>query len=111
MLLVSWARDTGIGAGSGYTEIALLATLMGGTAYCAGTGFVLSGAIALVAIVLFRTANQMLAVSAAEERVIFGMLIVLMLPIVQYYHAGIDRLYRRQREKAQEASSRDGSQP
>ncbi|HMB25724.1 MAG TPA: hypothetical protein VKP08_22940, partial [Anaerolineales bacterium] len=83
-------------SGSYLTEIAVLAVLMGGTAYYAGTGFVLSGAAALVAIVLFR---QTFDLSSATERIVFGMLILILLPITQYYHIGIDRLYCRRSEK------------
>lgn len=78
------------------TEIVVLAALMGGTAYYAGTGFVLSGAAALVAIVLFR---QMPGFSPLTERIIWGMLILILPPIAQYYHVGLDRLYCRQNEK------------
>lgn len=107
ILLLSWLGYATIAAGSGYTEIVLLATLLGGTAYYAGTGFVLSGAIALIAIVLFR---QMLNLSTAEERVILGALLLIILPITQYYHIGVDCLYRRQSKKAKDASVGDGPQ-
>jgi ribose/xylose/arabinose/galactoside ABC-type transport system permease subunit len=107
ILLLSWLGYATIGAGSGFAETALLATLMGGTAYYAGTGFVLSGTIALIPIVLFQ---QMLSLPAGEERAILGALLLTMLPITHYYHVGVDWLYRRQMEKAKDASIGDGSQ-
>lgn len=108
VLLLSWLGYSTMGAGSGFTEIVLLATLLGGTAYYARTGFVLSGAMALIAIILFR---QTLNLSIAEENVILGVLLLIMLPIAQYYHIGVDWLYCRQIKKTKAVSSKDTMPP
>lgn len=99
ILVLSWVRFATIASGTGYAEMALLATLIGGTAYYAGTGFVLSGAIGLFSIVLFQNANQMSNLPAADQKVIQGVLLLVMLPIVHFYHVGVDWLYHRQRKK------------
>jgi ribose/xylose/arabinose/galactoside ABC-type transport system permease subunit len=99
ILVLSWVGYATIAAGSGYAEMALLATLIGGTAYYAGTGFVLSGAIALFSIVLFQNANQLSNLSAADQKVIQGVFLLVMLPTTYYYHVGVDWLYRRLRRK------------
>ncbi len=96
LLLLGWHGYGTIGAASGYVETALLATLLGGTAYYAGTGFVLRGAIALIDIVLFQ---QLFSLPIAKESVILGTLLLIILPITQYYHVGVDRVYHREYKK------------
>ncbi len=96
LLLLGWHGYGTIGAASGYVETALLATLLGGTAYYAGTGFVLSGAIALIDIVLFQ---QLFSLPIAKESAILGTLLLIILPITQYYNVGFDRLYHREYKK------------
>jgi hypothetical protein len=81
---------------------------LGGTAYYAGTGFVLSGTIALIDIVLFQ---QLLGLSTAKVGLVLAPLMIVMLPIVRAYHAHIDRLYHQQREKTKEVSGEGSSQP
>jgi ribose transport system permease protein len=104
-LLLGWLGSATIWSTADFTEIALLATLAGGTAYNAGTGFVLSGAIALIAISLFRQVLHLLHLPTAEERIVLGALMLIMLPITQYYHVGMDWLYRRQSKKSTITSS------
>jgi hypothetical protein len=53
----------------------------------------------------------MLRLPPGQERVILGALMLIMLPIAQYYHAGMDWLYRRQSKKAKDASIGDASPP
>jgi ribose/xylose/arabinose/galactoside ABC-type transport system permease subunit len=109
ILLLSWIGYGTIAAGAGYTEIALLATLLGGTAYYGGTGFVFSGVFALISIVLFQQANQVIGITVGNQRVITGMLLLVMLPITHYYHIGVDWLYRQQATKTVDVSDKDGS--
>jgi ribose transport system permease protein len=97
-MMLSYVGYATIASGTGYAEMALLATLLGGTAYYAGTGFVLSGAVALFALVLFQNANQINNMPAAEQKVIQGVLLLVMLPIAHLYHVVIDWLYRRLRK-------------
>jgi ribose/xylose/arabinose/galactoside ABC-type transport system permease subunit len=108
VLLLDSAGYVGVASGPHFAGIAIAATLLGGTAYQAGTGFVLSGAIALIDIVLLQ---QVLHLSTAEERIILGALMVIMLLIAQYYHVGIDRLYSQQSKKEEDASSGAAPQP
>jgi ribose/xylose/arabinose/galactoside ABC-type transport system permease subunit len=107
ILVLSWVGYATIASGAGYAEMALLATLLGGTAYYAGTGFVLSGAIALLSIVLFQNGNQLINLSAADQKVIQGVLLLVMLPIAYVYHVGVDGLYHRRKKKSQEGSMVD----
>jgi len=98
ILILGWVGYATIASGVGWAEMVLLATLLGGTAYAAGTGFLLSGAIALFAIVLFQNGNQMANLEAADQKLIQGVLLLLMLPIAHFYHVGIDGLYRRRKK-------------
>jgi ribose transport system permease protein len=95
ILILSWIGYATIASGNGYAEMALLATLIGGTAYYAGTGFVLSGAIALIAVVLFQISNQIGNLAPANQKVMQGILLIVMLPIAHFYHVGVDWLHRR----------------
>jgi ribose/xylose/arabinose/galactoside ABC-type transport system permease subunit len=98
ILFLSWVRYATIASGTGLAEMALLATLIGGTAYYAGTSFVLSGAIALISVVLFQYTNQMANIAPGNQKVIQGVLLLVMLPIAHYYHVGVDWLYRHQKK-------------
>jgi ribose/xylose/arabinose/galactoside ABC-type transport system permease subunit len=101
ILLLSWVGYATVAAGSGYSETALLVALLGGTAYYAGTGFVLSGMVALFGFILFQNGNMLSNLSLASQRVIQGVLLLVMLPITHYYHIGVDWLYHRQNKKVE----------
>ena len=98
ILLLSWVGYATIASGTGFAETVILATLLGGTAYYAGTGFVLSGAIALFAIVLFQNGNQVANLSASDQKLLQGVFLLLMLPIAHFYHLGAEWLYRRRKK-------------
>ncbi len=102
ILLLSYVGAAMPAAGSGYVELALLAALAGGTAYQAGTGFALSGAFGLAAVILFQNGNQMANMPIGNQRLLLGVLLLVLLPITHYYHVGVDWLYRRQKKKAGE---------
>jgi ribose transport system permease protein len=99
IMVISWVGYATIAIGMGYAEMVLLATLLGGTAYYAGTGFFLSGAIALFAIVLFRNGNQTVNISATDQKVVEGIVLLVMLPITHLYHVYVEKLYHRFRKE------------
>ncbi|MBN1428952.1 MAG: hypothetical protein JXB07_11250 [Anaerolineae bacterium] len=96
ILLLSWVGYGTISAGTGFTEMTLLAVLIGGTAYHAGTGFLFSAAFAVVAVVLLQRTIIVLELEAGYQKVITGIFMILMLPITHCYHVGVDWLYHRQ---------------
>ncbi|MBN1440479.1 MAG: hypothetical protein JW929_13805 [Anaerolineales bacterium] len=99
ILMVSWTGYATFAMGMNYAEVIFLATLLGGTAYGAGTGFLLSGAIGLAAVVLFQHGSQMAGVPTADQIVVEGVVLLVMLPVAHIYHTGVERLFRRLRNR------------
>jgi ribose/xylose/arabinose/galactoside ABC-type transport system permease subunit len=100
ILMLSYVGYATIASGMGLAELTLLAALVGGTAYYAGTGFILSGAIAVFAVILFQNGHQVSKMTSADQKALEGVLLLVMLPIAHYYHVFVDWLYRRQKKSA-----------
>jgi ribose transport system permease protein len=103
ILIIGWMGAAFASTGQGYVEVALLAALLGGTAYAGGTGFMLSASAALVAVVLLQTTLRMGGdTPVATIYLIEGLLIVILLPVTHFYHIGAERLYQKRMESAEE---------
>ncbi len=96
ILLLSRIGYATISGGMGFVEMALLAVLLGGTAYAAGTGFVLSAAVATIPVVLLQISFQVMNSPGALMRVVQGSLLIIVLLVAHLYHKGVDWLYNRQ---------------
>lgn len=96
ILLLSRIGYATISGGMGFVEMALLAVLLGGTAYAAGTGFVLSAAVGVIPVVLLQISFQVMNSPGALMRVVQGSLLIIMLLIAHLYQKGVDWLYNRQ---------------
>ncbi|MBN1121239.1 MAG: ABC transporter permease [Anaerolineae bacterium] len=106
ILMLGWMGAAFASTGQGYVEMALLAALLGGTAYSGGTGFVLSASAALVSVVLMQNALRMGGdTPIATIYLIEGLLIVILLPVTHFYHIGAERFYHKRMESAGEATA------
>jgi ribose/xylose/arabinose/galactoside ABC-type transport system permease subunit len=100
ILMLGWLGAAFASTGQGYVEVALLAALLGGTAYNGGTGFMLSASAALVSVVLLQNTLRMGNSPVATINLIVGVLIVILLPVTHYYHYGAEKFYQKRMESA-----------
>ncbi len=100
ILMLGWLGAAFASTGQGYVEVALLAALLGGTAYSGGTGFMLSASAALVPVVLLQNALRMGDAPAPTINLIVGLLILILLPVTHFYHIGAERFYHKRMESA-----------
>jgi ribose/xylose/arabinose/galactoside ABC-type transport system permease subunit len=105
ILMLGWLGAASPYTGQGFVEAALLAALLGGTAYNGGTGFMLSASAALVPVVLLQNSLRMGDAPAATVNLIMGLLILILLPVTHFYHVGAERFYHKRMESAAEKAA------